>query len=523
MRDDLELRVPVLIVGAGPAGLTASILLAGHGVRSLVAERHETTSLLPRATAINVRTMEILRALDLEPAVRRAEVDVRDLPLMLEMETLNGAVLATVPNLNAGDPSVPGWPSPTRMSFCAQDVFEPILVEAARRSDLSSICFGTDVAGVEQDGGGVSAELRDLVGGTRRSVRADYLIAADGAHSQVREALGIGMTGRDISTEVNILFDADLSRALAGRRSVLYNVRNEWLPDGGLFRNNDGRHRWTLFTRHFGDLAPSRCIEIIRGCAGDPGLAVEILATGVWQKAALLADRFGAGRILLAGDAAHRLTPAGAMGMNTAIQDVHNLAWKLAAVLRGQAHRTLLDTYETERRPVASRSVDLSYEIEIANPRGRGNVLGHVLGAAYEHGALVPDRTPASVVADPVAEYVPSARPGQRAPHCWLSLDGRRSSTIDLFDGSFVLLTSSERWCRAAREAAAALELSVLAQIIPDPGWATLYGVGQEGAVLVRPDGYVAWRTRDASDDMVGEVERILGTVLHRDLLPKAT
>lgn len=199
------------------------------------------------------------------------------------------------------------------------------------------------------------------------------------------------MTGNEIGTEVCILFEADLTRALAGRRSILYRVRNSWLPNGGLFSNNERHRRWTLFTRRFGDPTPSRCLEIIRGSASDPELAVKILATGVWQKAALLADRFRKGRVFLAGDAAHRMTPAGALGMNTAIHDVHNLAWKLAAVLHGRASPALLDTYEAERKPVASRSVAVSYQIEVANPGGRGNTVGLVLGAAYESGALVRD------------------------------------------------------------------------------------------------------------------------------------
>jgi len=211
-------RVPVLIVGGGPVGLIAAVLLARHGVRSLVAERHGGTSILPRAFGSNVRTMEIFRVLGLEEAIQAVEVDVRGLPLLLAMRTLNGPVLESVPFQNTGDPDDPAWPSPTRTIFCAQDVLDPILVEAVDRAELAELWFGTEVGGLRPDPAGVTAELTDRRDGTRAVVRADYLIAADGASSSVREALGIGMTGHDISAEMNVLFEADLSRALGAKR-----------------------------------------------------------------------------------------------------------------------------------------------------------------------------------------------------------------------------------------------------------------------------------------------------------------
>ncbi len=299
----------MLVAGGGPAGLVAAILLARHGVRTVVAERHAGTSILPRATGNNVRTMEILRVLGLEPAVQGAEVDVRGLPLLLEMETLDGPVQESVPFLSAGDPADPAWPSPTRLCYCAQDVLEPILVDAVTSSGCAEVRFDTELVGVEQDPAGVTAELRDRRTGTSRTVRAEYLVAADGANSPVRQALGIGMAGREVSSEINVLFEADLWRALGGRRSILYRLRNRWLPHGGILRSVDGRCRWTMFTRSFDGATPSRIAEIIRGCARDPELPVEVLATGTWRKAALLADRFRAGRVFIVGDAAHRLTP----------------------------------------------------------------------------------------------------------------------------------------------------------------------------------------------------------------------
>jgi len=260
-------------------GLTAAVLLARHGVRSLVAERHPGTSILPRAFGTNVRTMEIFRVLGLEEAIQAVEVDVGGLSLLLAMQTLDGPVLDSVPFQNDGDPEDPAWPSPTRVSFCAQDVLDPILVQAVRQAGLAELRFGTEVSGLRPDPAGVTAELTDRRDGTRRVVRAEYLIAADGANSSIREALGIGMTGHDISAEVNVLFEADLSRALGAKRAILYRLHNQWLPHGGLFRNVGGG-RWTMFTRDTGDARPPRIAEIIRGCAGDPDLDVEILASG---------------------------------------------------------------------------------------------------------------------------------------------------------------------------------------------------------------------------------------------------
>ena len=508
--------VPVLIAGGGTVGLTVSVLLARHGVRSLVAERHPGTSILPRAFGINVRTMEIFRVLGMEDAIQAVEVDVARLPLLLAMRTLDGPVLESVPFQNTGDPEDPAWPSPTRTIFCAQDVLDPILARAVGQTGLAELWFGTEVSGIRPDPAGVTAELTDRRDGTCRLVRADYLIAADGANSSVREAIGIGMAGHDISTEINVLFEADFSRALGAKRAILYRLHNQWLPEGGLFRNIDGGNRWTLFTRDTGDAAPERIAETIRGCAGDPDLEVQIVASGAWRKAALLADRFRTGRVFLAGDAAHWLTPAGGLGMNTGIQGAHNLAWKLAAVLHGWAGPELLDTYQAEWRPAARRVVELSYRIETTGHRAASKMLGQMLGATYQEGAFVPDGTGPPDVADPVADYVPTARPGHRAPHYPLSVAGCRRSTIDLFDGKFVALSPGRRWCDAARAAAASLGVPLSAHVIADPAWATRYGVGPDGAVLVRPDGYVAWRRAQACHNMPGELHRAIDTVLRR-------
>jgi putative polyketide hydroxylase len=510
-------EVPVLVVGGGPAGLVTCLLLAHHGIRSCLVERHPGTSILPRANSINLRTMEILRVLGLEPEVKAAGVNVNGLPLVLDLEALDGPVLRSVPNLNVADPDAPGSPSPAEYVFCTQDVLEPLLLEKLRRSGLCEINFGTQLSSIDQDDGQVRAHLADRDGRARREVTAEYMVAADGADSTTRRALGIGVTGHDnLCNEINVLFEADLWPALGGRRAIIYRLHNRWLEGHVVFRNNDGGNRWTLLMPDFGEPTPERCARLIRRLAGDPHLEVEVLLVGSWVRAALLADRFRDRRVFLTGDAAHRVTPAGGMGMNTAIQSAHNLAWKLAAVLRGWAGLELLDSYETERRPVAARTVELSYRLE--NDRSYvGRMLGHILGTAYGAGALVPDGTPPPHLDDPVAEYRPTARPGHRAPHAWVSIGGRRRSTIDLFDGRFVLLSADPRWCAAATDLDVTTTVPMVAHVINDEGWARLYGIGEEGAVLVRPDGYVAWRTQRLANNAVEEVLRVMGQVVgHR-------
>lgn len=515
MNEDPEFEVPVLVAGAGPAGLMTCLLLSRYGVRTLLVERHAEVSLLPRAMGINARTMEIFRGLGLDADVEAIAVDIGDCPFQVELETLRGPVLETVPRGGTTHAGGPDSPTPAHFVFCAQNRLEPMLLHELTATGLCKVWRGVELGQIEQDGRGVTARLLERTSNAERLVRADYVVGADGAYSTVRGQLGISMRGQEhISRELNILFDADLWNALGDVRAVLYQVRNPRLPAPCLLRNVDGGRRWSLLTRWFEDPSLERCTEIIRLSAGDPALQVDVLAVGEWERATLLADQFRQGRVFLAGDAVHRVTPAGAFGMNTSIQTAHNLAWKLAAVVRGWAGPGLLDTYEAERRPWTQKTVELSLRLNGQHRRAASQTLGHVLGSAYATGAFVPDGTPEPQVVDPIAYYVASARPGRRAPHTWLVQGGRRISTIDLFDGRFILLSQFEPWCRAGRAVAAEQGVPLKAEMLDDSGWSEAYEVGREGAVLVRPDGHVAWRSASAAADPTGELRRVLTAVL---------
>jgi hypothetical protein len=268
-------------------------------------------------------------------------------------------------------------------------------------------------------------------------------------------------------------------------------------------------------------------------------LEVKVLGISPWTASAYVAAEYRRGRTFLAGDAAHEMPPTGGFGLNTGVQDVHNLAWKLAAVLAGAASDHLLDTYHDERHPVGRLVTEqsLANTLSMGRVGGRApgpitarpeflNEQGLIFGASYASRAVVPDGTQPLPIANPVTQYVPSARPGGRAPHVWLERDGQRLSTIDL-PGGFVLMTGvgGQGWADAARILASSINLSLKTYIIggaytadPPGRWKEAYGVDDGGAVLVRPDRYVGWRSESASsaplETLTAAFTQILGTGL---------
>jgi 2-polyprenyl-6-methoxyphenol hydroxylase-like FAD-dependent oxidoreductase len=369
--------------------------------------------------------------------------------------------------------------SPCEGAAIAQDALEVLRTHAAARP-TATCCFGVELERFSNDPDGVTAHIRDADGSVR-TVRARYLVAADGVHSGVREQLGIALDGpSDMGAHRSIAFRADLRR-WTGELSRGITFLNE---TGAVLFATATDHRWALSVPA---PAPGDAAEVVREVLR-VDVQPEVIADGEWTAVARTARRFATGPVFLVGDAAHQAPPAGATGISTALADVHNLAWKFAAVLAGRADPALLDTYGEEREPVVARVVgearaawDATRDPDATPFQGRSMRMID-MGFRYRSSAVLDDGSPDP---DVPGDYEPVAVPGCRAPHFRL---GSRS-VIDLFGTDLVLLTGPD-----AGSWRAAMPAGVVGHRIDDPEWARRYGTGPAGAVLVRPDGHVAWR-----------------------------
>ncbi len=533
--------VPVLFSGGGLVGLSTAMFLAQHGISSVAVERLRGGSPVPRAAFFHMRTLEMFRSAGIEDRVReQSSKEFEPEGAIVLMDTLAGKVLAgLIPSLNEGVEAL----SPCRRLFVTQPGLEPILRARAEQAG-ASVIEGHEVVGIEQDADGVTATIRDVASGDEQRIRAKYLVGADGAHSKVRDLLGIEFDGRGVfSNAITIYFHAPLAQHVVGKAlSVIY-VKNAELS--GFFRMDKDGNSGFLVVNTVGDTSrpeaaspandvrPERLIELVQLGAGVPDLPVTIDGFARWRATSDVARRYQEGRVFLAGDAAHLMPPNGGFGGNTGIHDGHNLAWKLALVLKGIAGPRLLTTYETERRPVGKFTVEQAYTRYVTRSatylgakdfQPLANDFNIELGYIYRSPAIIAEDDIERGSEDPRESQ---GRPGSRAPHLWIEKDGpsttlgagQRISTLDLFGRGFVLLTTrgGAAWVDASRAAARQIPgLDFDAHVIPSPEFATAYGLGDNGAVIVRPDGFVAWRSKAITSDPERTVASALTTVLMR-------
>jgi putative polyketide hydroxylase len=495
--------------------------------------------------------MELYRSLGIDAAIREAGST-----LAPSMGILAGPSLASVIEpkpRKEGTREIPFTDlfaalSPEKGQRGTQDVIEPVLLKAAREKG-GEVRFHVECLGVEQDETSVTATLRDRDSGETSVVKAEYCIAADGAGSPIRKQLGAKTTGQGtLGHMLNILFHADL-KALVDKREFSICVIER--PEvRGLFTSINNSDRWVFHLSYDPakgespeDFPPERCVELLRLASGILELDIEIVSILPWEPSAKWAEQLQHGRIFLAGDAAHQMTPYAGQGANSGIEDAHNLAWKLAAVLAGHANPELLVTYDAERRPVAKIAVEVS--AAAADERGilavkksfktawsmvRRLYLISGLGYNYTSRAIAEESTSPLGGITWRAWTLPSlllsldGRPGTRVPHIWVVQDGKRISTIDLCGKKFVLLVGSDGqpWKDAAKKTASSVGVDLEVRCVGPNGdlvdekdeFRTAAGISARGALLVRPDGFVAWRERRQAVDFQDRLEMAMKKVL---------
>jgi putative polyketide hydroxylase len=539
-------RVPVLIVGAGGAGLSLSLLLRQQGIASVLVERRPDVSWFPRARNLNFRTLEVFRGLGLEPQVISAGSHVSR---MFRKETVASPQQEEFPNVEQAlhfvdHPEL--LTSEPLIWYCPQSRLEPLLLAAARQRG-GDVRYNTELISFTQDEQGVTATIEDRTTGTSSVVRADHLAACDGAHSHVRNTLGVKTEGLGVLDEhyIFVYFRADWSELIRGYEADAILIDRPGIR--GIFLITDADRGMFLIqgTTSNGasaqDYTAERCKELILDGIGKPGLAVEVVDIAPWQPAQLVAEHFQQGRVLLVGDAAHTMPPKLGLGVNTAIQSAQNLAWKLAAVLDGAASPELLATYQTERHPVGRLASEQSLVGPAASVLTHGsddNLLGTdkrvplfslIAGYRYRSQAVLDEdagpSSPAEIELLETPEEL-TGLPGTRVPHLWLQRQGRRISTLDLLDGRFVLLVgpAGTPWQTAAAGVAGSLGIDLVAHRLGadgdlldlEDGWRAKLGMSAEGAVLVRPDGFVAWRTSTLPASPERRLEQVISSILCR-------
>lgn len=519
-------RVPVLIVGAGVGGLATSVLLAKYGVRSLLVEKRREVFIYPKARNLSFRSLEILRSLGLSDEVHKVAEGVSG---MVVKPTLNSPDEAPAMDVDAIFAPYAGLSPEPPAQYCPQSRLEPMLLAETRRQG-SEVRYGTEVLSFEQDDDGVTVVVRERDSGATESVRADYLVAADGVHSPIRDRLGVTTSGYGALPifVVFAYFKAPWRKFvpdLGDGDGV--QVKNADVDGIFLVVEDDLGMFITTYLPGEGETAeqftPEYCAELLTRAIGEP-IDVQIIEVASWQPYERVANQFQCGRVFLVGDAAHTMPPFKAGGANTAIQSADNLAWKLAAVVNGQARPALLNTYHAERHPVgrfnARQSLSgpplvllrLDDNRPQLPPDEEEPMFALLIGYQYRSAAVISDEPPAADTDAVSLVDELRGQPGTRVPHVWVR---EGVSTLDLLGPGFTVLTGDERW-GAAVDSASALGIPIIMQRIDDDAWVAATGLAPSGALLVRPDAFVAWRVDALPADPEGQLRRALSQVLGR-------
>ncbi|MCE7998307.1 MAG: hypothetical protein HEP70_05565 [Rhodobiaceae bacterium] len=543
------LETQVLIVGAGPVGQMAALLLAYQGVESVVVERRETRLTAPKAHAVNSRTLEICEAAGISAEkIRSTGAPPDEAGWVRFVSTLTGTAFGHLPYERQQDDVKDLTPYP--LSNIAQPDFEEILEAELRRSPQVTLFRGTECLSLTETPDGVIASLAPSKAGPEK-ISCHYVIAADGANSPIRSALGINLEGPEgLQHNMMIHFEADLRHLVADRPGILYFL---FEPDaqGALIAYDQGK-TWVLM--HGFDPATTSpesfddktCIALVEQAVGAPLPDIQIKNAGPWTMCAQVAERYRAGRVFLAGDAAHRFPPTGGLGLNTGIGDAQNIAWKIAAVENGWAGDTLLDSYETERRPVAQINTEQSLEnagkmfdlfaalygadpektrerfdamcadpaafpelapaIELQRPHF--DSLNLQLGYRYVSDAVVDPAPMGTSTAIDISRYEPSTQSGAILPHQWVEQNGEKKSLLSLVPmDQFTLLVGPDGGDWAEQVKASPVPISLLVDGLtfePDTDWRAFTGLPDQGALLIRPDRHIGHRY-----ESVGSIEQL--------------
>ncbi|HUM12621.1 MAG TPA: FAD-dependent monooxygenase [Myxococcaceae bacterium] len=584
-------HVPVLIVGGGGAGLTASMLLGTYGIESLLLSALPTTSVLPKAHVLNQRAMEVFSDVGVAEAIYARSTPAEYMShtawyLDVCGDELAGRLIHRMECWDGGYTD-PAWiaASPCRQANLPQLRLEPVLRARAEQLNPGRVCFGHELLSLEQDAGGVTATVRNRAGGNDYQVRADYLLGCDGGRT-VGRLVGIELDGqRDLMRSATVHMTADLSPWLRDDDVLI-----RWIVHtryGGAFsalvamgpqRWGRNSEEWVFHMAYPPELEPlfdtdEKAVAIMRERLGLPDLNIKVHLITRWRVEGLVAPVTRAGRVFLLGDAAHRHPPTGGLGLNSAVHDAQNLCWKIAQVLRGTAGDALLDTYHPERFPSFARNVQRSVEnalnhLELIDALGikasitpeecRRNVRQlweegpegdprrqHVarvmatqsmefkehnveFGFRAQSDAVVPDGSPQPAPIDDVRIYQPDTRPGSPLPHAWVERAGTRVALRQVAPASAFILIAGEDggpWCSGARDAAARRGVELVALRVGhsegewlDPRLAFLRvrEFGRDGAILVRPDRVIAWRSMGSSADPAREIGAALDRILAR-------